>query len=800
MKESSHFTPKARHALNRCPEIAAQLGHTYIGSEHLLLSLSEEEDSVAAHFLEKKGVHSEKLRNAIADFAGIGSPSAVSPADMTPRFRRILEKADEIDKKDVLLGTEHLLRAILSERDSVACRLLRTVGVDATELAKELGAFYNKQSSGIPSYTSPLKNTVYLQKYGRDLTEMGRAGKLDPLIGREEELARVIRILSRRTKNNPCLIGEPGVGKTAIAEGLALAIAKGQVPDGLKDHGVIMLDLCSMIAGAKYRGEFEDRLKGVLEEVSKTPRIILFIDEMHMLVGAGAAEGAVDAANILKPALARGELKLIGATTGKEYRQHIEKDAALSRRFGEVFVCEPTERETVAILQGLKEKYEAHHGLSVSDEAIESAVHLAARYLPERFFPDKAIDLLDEAAAAKRVSQKGEEENEAKQKAALAALCEEKLRAVVAENFTEAAALREKEKELRAQIDDKKTQNGDLVSPLKMVVLPKDIACILSKQTGIPVGKLEKSEEKKLANLEKEIDKRIVGQEEAKKALCAAVRRARLGFHAPTRPMGCFLFIGPSGVGKTALCYALAACLYDSEDAVIRLDMSEYMEKHSVARLIGSPPGYVGFEEGGQLTERVRRRPYSVVIFDEIEKAHPDVSNLLLQVMENGTLTDSSGKKVDFTGTILVLTSNIGSDSSSSRISLGFNAEETKGNERENGAIKNFFRPEFLNRLDDIIRFHPLSDLERTRIAELMLTSFGKRAAAAGLQLSFDESIAAFIARKGSEEGKSARPLQRAIATYLEDALSSALLAGELSGKKRIAIRLKGDSIALEEG
>ena len=795
MRSNLHFTPKARHAVSRCPEIAGQLGHTYIGSEHLLLALAEEQDSVAAHFLEKKGCHGEKLRQAVSDFAGMGSPTSVSSADMTPRLRRIIERAGEAAAEGAgIAGSEHLLTALLGEKDSVACRLLHTVGVEAEELLRDIQSLRGRGQEEA-SYSSPLKDTVFLKKYGRDLTELARKGKLDPLVGREEELARVIRILSRRTKNNPCLIGEPGVGKTAIVEGLALKIAQRQVPRELWEHGIILLDLCAMIAGAKYRGEFEDRLKGVLEEVGRTERIILFVDEMHMLVGAGAAEGAVDAANILKPALARGALRLIGATTLKEYHRHIEKDAALSRRFGEVFVDEPSEEETVRVLQGLKGKYEAHHKLTVSEEAIEQAVHLAARYLPERFFPDKAIDLLDEAAAAKRLKEKEKNDTLPALRERLSRLCEEKLEAVAGEDFVAAAALREEEQLLRSRIEAE-SKKDDAPRP---TVLPSDVAEVLAKQMGISVGRLTASEEERLAHLEEEIDKRIIGQEEAKRALCRAVRRARMGLHPPTRPIGCFLFIGPSGVGKTALCYALAACLYDDEQAVIRLDMSEYMEKHAVSRLVGSPPGYVGYEEGGQLTERVRRRPYSVVVFDEIEKAHPDVSNLLLQVMESGTLTDSSGRRVDFSGTILVLTSNIGTENGATRAPLGFLSENAKHGERENGAVKNFFRPEFLNRLDDIIRFHPLSRAEREEIAELMLEELKGRAAKAGLSLVFDEKVAAFIAEKGAEEGPGARPLQRAIATHVEDALSSALLCGSVSGKKRIAVRLVGDTLTIEE-
>ena len=795
MRSNLHFTPKARHAISRCPEIAGQLGHTYIGSEHLLLALAEEQDSVAAHFLEKKGCYGEKLRQAISDFAGIGTPTAVSAADMTPKLRSILDKAgEEAAKRDDTVGSELLLAALLTEKEAVACRLLHTVGVESEELLREMNALKSKEPPEEAGYTSPLRDTVYLKKYGRDLTDLAKRGKLDPLVGREEELDRAIRILSRRTKNNPCLIGEPGVGKTAIVEGLALRIVKRQVPRELWGQGIILLDLCAMIAGAKYRGEFEDRLKGVIEEVERTDRVILFIDEMHMLAGAGAAEGAVDAANILKPALARGRLRLIGATTLNEYRLHIEKDAALSRRFGTVVVKEPTEEEAVAVLRGLKSKYEQHHGLTVSDEAIVQAVKLAARHMPDRFFPDKAIDLLDEAAAAKRLREGEEADTIPTLRDRLSSLAEEKLAAIAKEDFAAAAALREEELRIREEI----AKAEDVSTKARMTVLATDVAEVLSKQTGIAVGQLTADEEQRLAHLEEEIDKRIVGQEEAKRALCHAVRRARLGLRSPKRPIGCFLFVGPSGVGKTALCYALASCLYGDEEAVIRIDMSEYMEKHAVSRLVGSPPGYVGHEEGGQLTERVRRRPYSVGVLDEIEKAHPDVSGLLLQVMENGVLTDATGRRVDFSGTILVLTSNIGTDGGI-RGPLGFGSSLHPQVERENGAVKDFFRPEFLNRLDDIIRFRALTATEREEIAEMMLTDLKKRAVSAGLNLRFEETVPAFIVATAEAEGTSARPLQRAIATHIENALSSSLLEGRISGKREITVRKKGESLFLEE-
>ena len=793
MRSNLHFTPKARHAISRCPEIAGQLGHTYIGSEHLLLALSEETDSVAAHLLEKKGCHSEKLRQAITDFAGIGTPTVVSASDMTPRLRRIIDKAgEEAAESAETVGSEHLLAAALKEKSAVACRLLHTVGTTPEDVLREIPSFGNHAKDAV-GYTSPLKDTTHLKKYGRDLTELAQRGKLDPLVGREEEIDRMVRILSRRTKNNPCLIGEPGVGKTAIVEGLALRIAERKAPKELWGHGVILLDLCAMIAGAKYRGEFEDRLKGVLEEVGRAEHILLFVDEIHMLVGAGAAEGAVDAANILKPALARGALRLIGATTPKEYRLHIEKDAALSRRFGEVFIHEPSEEETVTVLRGLRPKYEAHHALSLSDEAIEQAVRLAGRYLPDRFFPDKAIDLLDEAAAAKRLKKSDREVALPSLQEQMSLLQEEKLEAVAKEDFAKAASLRQEEERLRRQLEAAK---GD--APDTLTVEARDVSEVLAGQIGIPMERLTVETESRLSTLEQELDKRIVGQAEAKSALCQAVRRAHLGLRSLSRPIGCFLFIGPSGVGKTAFCYALAACLYDDEQAVIRLDMSEYMEKHAVSRLIGSPPGYVGHEEGGQLTERVRRKPFSVVVFDEIEKAHPDVSNLLLQIMENGSLTDSLGRRVDFTETIVVLTSNVGS-SGGMRGRLGFAPEKDGGGERENGAIKDFFRPEFIGRLDDIIRFHPLSLSEREEIAERMLSLLAERAKKAGLSLAFDEKVAAFLAARGAEEGTDARPLRRAIAKHVEGALSTALLEKTVSGKKPITVRRTESGLTFTE-
>ena len=769
------FTEKARKALEKCPSIAGAFGHTYIGSEHLLLSLSEENESVAAHFLEERGADAQKLRHAIEEFSGTAKPTEVGAADMTPRTRRIIESAGRLAAEGaVRVGTEHLLLALLEEKEAVAVRLLSTLSVDTQALIKELRRYEERRSEGEKKkYVSPINALPNLEKYGRDLCLLAKEQKSDPLIGREGELEELIRILSRRTKNNPCLIGEPGVGKTAIVEGLAARISEGNVPDSLLDKTVVLLDLSALIAGAKYRGEFEDRLKGVLREAEKNKNILLFIDEIHTLCGAGAAEGAVDAVSILKPALARGEIQLIGATTLREYRMHIEKDAALCRRFREIVVKEPSEEESVRILTGLRERYEKHHVLSVTDAAIKSAVSLSARYLHEKFLPDKAIDLLDEAASEIRLRAALSGEGCAAKERELRKTSAEKLSAISAEDFERAAALRDKESSLKTEIERRRTEekkkNGDKYS----TVTEEDICRALAARTGLSMLYLSRSEEEKLLSLEDALSRRVIGQEAAVNALSRAVRRGSVRFDEGLRPFGSFLFIGPSGVGKTALCRALAEVLFGSGEALLRFDMSEYMEKHSVSRLIGAPPGYVGHGEGGLLTEKVRRRPYSVVLFDEIEKAHPDVSNLFLQVMEDGILTDSEGHEVDFSNVILVFTSNLGAKESAERHPLGFESEKRDiSRDIRRRALADALRPEFLNRLDEVVVFETLSKQTLTEIAENMLGELSSRASTRGITLDFSPTLPSFLAETAVHEGTGARPLRRAIAKKIEDPLA----------------------------
>lgn len=796
------FTQKARHALSRCPEIAGRLGHTYIGSEHLLLALSEEEESVAAHFLEEKGVHSDKLRHAIEEFAGTSRASTVSPADMTPRTRRIIESAGRLAAAGRgRVGTEHLLCAILEEKEAVASRLLSTLSVDTVALEKELRRYEERQNEGEKKgYSSPISGLAHLEKYGRDLNLFAKEGRHDPLVGREKEIGELIRILSRRTKNNPCLIGEPGVGKTAIVEGLAARIVEGNVPDALLEKTVVLLDLSSMIAGAKYRGEFEDRLKGVLREVEKNKGILLFIDEIHTLVGAGAAEGAVDAANILKPALARGELQLIGATTLREYRLHIEKDAALCRRFREITVDEPSVEESIRILEGLRGRYEKHHGLKVTDEAIRCAVQLSARYLHERFLPDKAIDLLDEAASEIRLHAAMASDGTAAKERELRRTSAEKLAAIAGEDFERAAHLRDRESTLKREIALKKEKAKEEASDEKRSVTEKDIARALATRTGLSTLYLSESEEEKLLHLEEALSKHIVGQDEAVKALSKAVRRGSVHIGSRRRPMGCFLFLGPSGVGKTALCRALAEVLFGSSDALLRFDMSEYMEKHSVSRLIGAPPGYVGHGEGGQLTERVRRRPYSILLWDEIEKAHPDVSNLLLQVMEDGILTDAQGRTVDFSNVLLILTSNLGAKESASKHPLGFESEKRiYDSEIRKEVLLEAFRPEFLNRLDEIVVFRPLDEGTLARIAKKRLEELRCDLLALGVTLTYPPELADFFAAYAKRENAGARPIGRAIERWLEDPLATRLLSQKKGESLRLKAVLEGNDVRIDE-
>ncbi|MDY2827129.1 MAG: ATP-dependent Clp protease ATP-binding subunit [Eubacteriales bacterium] len=794
----NRFTEKAQNTLNNALRFARELGHTYIGSEHLLLSLAAETDSVSAKMLAEHGITPEAVKEKVEEVAGVGSESEVSPADMTPRTRKIIEGAAVLSMRfgQNYIGTEHLLLSLLSERDCVGVKILETLGLSADELSEQLSAFLGQaRNAGDDAEKAPGrggKNAVSdaptLSGYGRDLTAMAKAGKLDPVIGREQETERVIQILSRRTKNNPCLIGEPGVGKTAVVEGLAQRIADGAVPETLRDKTVVSLDLSGMIAGAKYRGEFEERLKNVMAEVVKNPNIILFIDEIHTIVGAGAAEGAVDAANIIKPALSRGEMQLIGATTIAEYRKHIEKDAALERRFQAVMVGEPSAEESLLILRGLREKYEAHHKLKISDEALRAAVDLSKRYIADRYLPDKAIDLVDEAASRKRLSAHTTPPDLKESEQKLKSLEHEKEEAITAQNFEAAARLRDEEKKLRADYEKAKADWKASLSGDELTVTETDIADVVTQWTGIPVSRLLEEEGERLLHLEDLLKKRVVGQDEAVSAVARAIRRGRMGLKDPKRPIGSFIFLGPTGVGKTELTKALAELLFGDPGAMIRVDMSEYMEKHSVAKLIGSPPGYVGFEEGGQLTEKIRRKPYSVVLFDEIEKAHPDVFNILLQVLDDGVLTDSQGRRVDFKNTIIIMTSNVGASALTAKSVGSFGFTQSEGakedkkstDEKVMEALKATFRPEFLNRIDDIIIFNKLTKENILTIAGMMLREVGNRAHELGIDLSFDDSVAELVAKAGFDPVYGARPLRRAVVRLVEDALSGAMLEGKV--------------------
>ena len=802
MYKFTGFTQKANTALNAAIEYAENLGHTYIGSEHLLLGLLSSEGSVAYTALTARNITADNVETAVRNSVGIGTPTVLSPNDFTPRSKNIIETAVTIARNlgHGYVGTEHLLIAILRDSSCYAMDILDAMNVSAADIAEEITKSVNvSQNDASPKSKTQSKGkteTPTLDQFGRDLTAIARQGKIDPVIGRQKEIERVIQILCRRTKNNPCLIGEPGVGKTAIAEGLALKIASGEVPEILKDKRIVALDLTGMVAGTKYRGDFEERIKSAIDEVSKAGNIILFIDEVHTLIGAGAAEGAVDAANILKPALARGEMQVIGATTIEEYRKNIEKDSALERRFQSVLVGEPSREEAVEILKGIRDKYEAHHKVKITDEAIEAAVKMSSRYIGDRFLPDKAIDLIDEAASKVRLRAYTPPEDIRELEEKIKRINEEKASAVNSQNFEQAAALRDEEKEVKAHLENAKEGWKKQNSETNGVVTPDEIAAIVSEWTHIPVVQLTEEESQRLLHMEEELLRRIVGQDQAVSAVAKAIRRGRVGLKDPNRPTGSFIFLGPTGVGKTELCKTLAATLFGDESAMIRLDMSEFMEKHTVSKLVGSPPGYVGYDEGGQLTEKVRRKPYSVVLFDEIEKAHPDVFNMLLQILDDGVLTDSQGRKVDFKNCIIIMTSNVGAKliTNAGNAALGFKGEEGNGTMSQSdikdavmGELKKCFRPEFLNRVDDIIVFEQLNKDDIKEIARRMLKTLKNRVHDMGIELSFDDSAIEKIADEGFDPVYGARPLRRAIQSEIEDKLSEEMLDGRItSGNKYI--------------
>ena len=831
------FTNRANKAIEIANDIALELGHSYIGTEHILYGLAKEGNGIASKVLENQNVTADDILNKIEELIGRDEPIE-NIVDFTPRTKRVVESAF-IEARKLgynFIGTEHLLIGILREGDCVAAKILLDLNVNIPKLYNEIIKVINEgedyQGENSSNYSDGAKRrgkgsynqTPTLNQFGEDLTKKAEEGKLDPVIGRKQEIERVIEILSRRTKNNPCLIGEPGVGETAAVEGLAQKIASGDVPEVLKDKRVVTLDISGMVAGAKYRGDFEERIKKALNEVKKAGDIILFIDEIHTIVGAGAAEGAIDAANILKPLLARGEIQLVGATTLNEYRKFIEKDSALERRFSPVTVNEPSEKDTVLILKGIRDKYEAHHNVKITDEAIEAAVKLSVRYVTDRFLPDKAIDLIDEASSKARLKTYTEPDSLKELQEEIEKTKNEKEEAVLNQKFEKAAELRDIEKALREKFEKEQSKWKNKNTKSIVTITEENIAEVIANWTGIPAKKITEDENEKLKNLEKELHKRVIGQNEAVEAVSKAIRRSRVGLKDPKRPIGSFLFLGPTGVGKTELSKALAEVLFGDENAMIRLDMSEFMEPHSVSKLIGAPPGYVGFDDGGQLTEKIRRKPYSVILFDEIEKAHPDVMNMLLQILEDGRLTDSQGRTVNFKNTVIIMTSNLGARLITDRKQLGFanqvathktnenseseakNSKELKENISQDknakkeyeeikkevmAELKKELRPEFINRIDEIIVFHKLNDNDINQIIDIMLKEVVNRLKEQKYEIEFEPDVKEMIAKEGIDKNFGARPLRRTIQNLIEDKLAEEILDGKLEKDKvnKITVR-----------
>lgn len=797
------FTEKAKRVLATAQEEATTMGHDVIGTEHILLGLMRVEDGGASRALANVGIDLETLRERIEEIMPPGEGFAPPQLPMTARVKTVLSLAFEEAR---VLGfpyvdTEHILLGLLREGEGVAINVLRSFGVEPERIREQVIAQLKSQGEASERETRrpKAKNTPTLDSFGRDLTEMAEESKLDPIIGREQEIQRVIQVLSRRTKNNPVLIGEPGVGKTAVVEGLAQKIIAGDVPEILKDKRVVALDMAGLVAGSKFRGQFEERLKKVMDEIKAAGNVILFIDELHTIVGAGAAEGAIDAANILKPALARGELQTVGATTIDEYRKHVEKDAALERRFQPIMVGEPTVEDTIKILQGLRDRYEAHHRVKITDEALEAAAKLSSRYISDRFLPDKAIDLIDEASSKTRLSALVTPPSVKEIEDKLAEVRREKEAAIQNEEFEKAASLRDTEQELDKKLKEHQSDIEKERSLSNIQVTAEDIASIVASWTGIPVNKLTETESKKLLELEAELHKRVIGQDEAIEAVAKAVRRARSGLKDPKRPVGSFIFLGPTGVGKTELARALAEAVFGDEDAMIRLDMSEYQERHTVSRLVGSPPGYIGYDEGGQLTEAVRRKPYSVVLFDEIEKAHPDVFNALLQVLEDGHLTDSKGRKVDFRNTIIIMTSNVGARDIKNQGALGFKPSETSAyqsmKDKVMDELKKSFRPEFLNRVDEIIVFHALNKEHINSIVDLMVKEVSKRLLEQDLHLEATSEAKEVLTQEGFDPDFGARPLRRAIQRLIENPLADEILSGTFKEGDNVLVDAKDNKI-----
>ena len=805
------FTNKAKKVIEIANDISIELGHKYIGTEHILYGLVKEGEGIAAKVLLNKGITEDKIIRKTEEMLGRGKQIKES-LGFTPRSKKVLENAF-LEAKRVgynFIGTEHLLLAILKEEDCIAIKIITELNIEISKIYTEIARVINEEedkdiNKEITRGKGSFALTPTLNQFGEDITLKAEEGKFDNIIGRENEIERIIQILSRRTKNNPCLIGEPGVGKTAIIEGLAEKIVNGDVPEILREKRIVNVDISGMVAGAKYRGDFEERIKKALNEVKKVGDVILFIDEVHTIVGAGAAEGAIDAANILKPLLARGEIQLIGATTIEEYRKYIEKDSALERRFSPVNVEQPSEKETIEILKGIRDKYEAHHNVKITDEAIETAVKLSSRYITDRFLPDKAIDLVDEAASQVRMKIYNEPDEIKMLQEKIDIIMKEKEEAIYNQEFEKAATIRDEEKELKDRLEKalnlwRKKKTKDIIE-----ITEDNITEVISKWTGIPVQKLSQDDNEKLKNLEEKLHERVIGQDEAVKAVAKAIRRGRIGLKDPKRPIGSFLFLGPTGVGKTELSKAISEILFENENAMIRLDMSEYMESHSVSKLIGSPPGYIGFDNGGQLTEKIRRKPYSVILFDEIEKAHPDVMNLLLQILEDGRLTDSQGREVNFKNTVIIMTSNLGARHITEKKTLGFGETSKENEEYEEikkeviKELKRELRPEFINRIDEIIVFHKLNDEDMKKIAQIMLKQVENRLKEQKFLIEIDESVASLIIDKGIDKTFGARPLRRTIQNLIEDKISEEILDGKLNKNKKSTINVVENEIVVNQ-
>ncbi len=806
------FTEKAREAITSAQEEAIEFGHGYVGTEHLLLGLRSVVDSVAAKTIAAQNISYEHIEDKIIELIGTQQKNTAASIDFTPRTKRILELSlqEAMQMGAGYIGTEHLLLALLKETDCVAVRILQALNVNLTKLNDDIMSMLgeNKNSSAKPIGKKSARinsDTPTLDKYSRDFTQLAMDEKFDPIVGRETEIQRIIQILSRRSKNNPVLVGDPGVGKTAIVEGLAQKIIKGDIPETLKNKRVVNLDLSSMVAGSKYRGEFEERIKKVMQEVKAVGNVILFIDELHTIIGAGASEGAIDASNILKPSLARGEMQVVGATTLNEYRKYIEKDAALERRFQPVSVDEPTEESAILMLKGLRDKYEAHHNVQITDGAIEASVKLSVRYISDRFLPDKAIDLIDEAASKVRLKTFTSPPEIKDLEDELAELAKEKESAIKTEEFEKAGKIKEQQQKVREQLVTLKSKWESSNKEQSHIVDEEEIADVVALWSGVPVRKLQQEESQRLMKMEELLHKRVIGQEEAVSSISKAIRRGRVGLKSPKRPTGSFLFLGPTGVGKTELCKALADVLFGTEDAIVRVDMSEYMEKHSMSKLIGSPPGYVGYEEGGQLSEKIRRKPYSVILFDEIEKAHPDVFNLLLQVLDDGHITDSQGRKVNFKNSVIIMTSNAGAKDIISPKRLGFTSKDDDSRSYQDmkklvmDEVKHIFRPEFLNRIDDIIVFHPLNNDNIKDIAKLLCKeSVDRIKKSVGIDVAIDDTALDYICKEGYDQMYGARPLRRAIQTKIEDELAEQILSGDIKTGNQVVVKFIEDKIEIK--